>query len=560
MRPSNDVIVGSVDDVLPLQRTDSSVIDSPRNNVFIRRCGNETLLIGLKYPCSLYFQGILEVNVLAGKLMSHGYVSSSDDKRLPLRLFSLKEGSAQYLSTTEDSHIFESELEDYDHCQAFQDSLKDLLECVRPVGCIICVSSKKEQYNHWQICLDRHQLELFPNLQKTVGFQMFAEAERLLDCVLDVKDGSRILGKLNTSEEFDQVSSQILSCFVSQSDKGSTCKTIVCGGKGVGKSSYLKYIINRFLNHTSSVVYIDLDVGQTEFTLCGCISAVIVNTPLIGPNYSHLKQPLRSYFVGDANPMQCLGAYINAVAELFKFCSNDEQCCSLPWFVNTMGMTKGLGLDIISMVIYHLKPDHIIQFTSPHRQDNFSVTLTPSFLREYTPNLPCGTLRDIEFDHYNIASVSKIQNRSVAQPTAARLRECLAVIYLSDILSRDDMEARAQWLHKCDNNTLLQNKNCIFGDIIALCKKVDDLTNICYGFGLLFENPDSHEVAILSPIGSEIFECADNFLKAPVTFKACAILQHFKRLSGAIPYFCTMDVRLLDTDKRNLMKALFLFE
>ncbi|KAF6216582.1 hypothetical protein GE061_000925 [Apolygus lucorum] len=559
MRASEDVVVGSIDDVLPLQQTDVPRIDSPRNNVFIRRCGSGTLLIGLKYPSSLYFQGILEVNVLAGKLMSHGYIASSVDKRLPLRLFSMKEGSAQYLSTTSDSHIFASELDDYGHCEKFQNSLKDVLNCVRPVGCIICVSSKKEHYQHWQICLDRHQLELFPNLQKTVGFQMFAEAERILDCVLDVEGGSRIVGKLKISDEFDEVFSRIYSSFISEWDKGSTCKTVVCGGKGVGKSSYLKYIVNRFLNHTSSVLYIDLDIGQTEFTICGCISAIIVDTPLIGPNYSHLKQPIRSYFVGDANPMQCLGAYIDAVAELFKFCANDEQCCSLPWFVNTMGMTKGLGLDIISMVISHLKPDHLIQFTSTQRQDNFSMSLTPSFLRGFTPNISCENLKDLKFQHYNVASISKAQTRAVSLPTAARLRESLAVVYLSNVLSQDDKEARAKWIHKCNDDIWLRHKSCIFGDIIALCKKQDNL-NICYGFGILFEDTESHEVAILSPISSEMFERIDTLLKAPVVFKASSILQHFKRLSGVIPHFCTMDVQRLDSDKRNLMKALFLLE
>lgn len=39
------------------------------------------------------------------------------------------------------------------------------------------------------------------------------------------------------------------------------------------------------------VLVIDLDPGQCEFTVAGNISATVVRTPLLGPNYTHLKKP-----------------------------------------------------------------------------------------------------------------------------------------------------------------------------------------------------------------------------------------------------------------------------
>lgn len=39
------------------------------------------------------------------------------------------------------------------------------------------------------------------------------------------------------------------------------------------------------------VLVIDLDPGQAEFTVAGNISATVVTTPLLGPNYTHLKTP-----------------------------------------------------------------------------------------------------------------------------------------------------------------------------------------------------------------------------------------------------------------------------
>ena len=41
------------------------------------------------------------------------------------------------------------------------------------------------------------------------------------------------------------------------------------GGKGVGKSTFLKYVTNRLLTLVGPVLYVDLDPGQAEFTLPG---------------------------------------------------------------------------------------------------------------------------------------------------------------------------------------------------------------------------------------------------------------------------------------------------
>lgn len=72
------------------------------------------------------------------------------------------------------------------------------------------------------------------------------------------------------------------------SDEGS--RGIVCGGKGVGKSTFLRYCVNHLLSQ-GPVLVIDLDPGQAEFTVAGSVSATVVTDPLLGPNFTHLKQP-----------------------------------------------------------------------------------------------------------------------------------------------------------------------------------------------------------------------------------------------------------------------------
>ena len=43
------------------------------------------------------------------------------------------------------------------------------------------------------------------------------------------------------------------------------------GGKGVGKSTFLKYLTNRVLSESDGrpVLFVDLDPGQAEFTIPG---------------------------------------------------------------------------------------------------------------------------------------------------------------------------------------------------------------------------------------------------------------------------------------------------
>ena len=68
---------------------------------------------------------------------------------------------------------------------------------------------------------------------------------------------------------------------------------VVCGGKNVGKSTFIRYLINRHLMKWKRVLVLDFDPGQSEFTVMGCLSVVLVEQPLLGPNFSHILCPER---------------------------------------------------------------------------------------------------------------------------------------------------------------------------------------------------------------------------------------------------------------------------
>ena len=46
-------------------------------------------------------------------------------------------------------------------------------------------------------------------------------------------------------------------------------RVVGIGGKGVGKSTMLRYIANRLIQECGQILWIDLDPGQAEFTIPG---------------------------------------------------------------------------------------------------------------------------------------------------------------------------------------------------------------------------------------------------------------------------------------------------
>ena len=66
-------------------------------------------------------------------------------------------------------------------------------------------------------------------------------------------------------------------------------RLLAAGGKGVGKSTFVRWLANRLVTNNQSggggggsVVYLDLDPGQREFGLPGYISLAVLDSPLLG--------------------------------------------------------------------------------------------------------------------------------------------------------------------------------------------------------------------------------------------------------------------------------------
>jgi mRNA cleavage and polyadenylation factor CLP1 P-loop len=178
-------------------------------------------------------------------------------------------------------------------------------------------------------------------------------------------------------------------------------RTVICGAKGVGKSTCLRYTVNRLLSMTDAVAVIDCDLGQPEFTVPGMLSLHIVTGPILSPTHMHLTEPLLSYFIGDltsrnepehfARALYALMAKYTTLQdkalkeELNKRKEKEEKggnsfsllsekkvklkMTPLPLVVNTDGSVRYMGAEVLIAVMKLVNPTHVLHISSEKDRD-----------------------------------------------------------------------------------------------------------------------------------------------------------------------------------------------
>ncbi|KAG3206353.1 hypothetical protein PC128_g792 [Phytophthora cactorum] len=158
-------------------------------------------------------------------------------------------------------------------------------------------------------------------------------------------------------------------------------KIVVCGGKGVGKSTFCRYLVNRLLSKFGTVAFLDTDLGQSELTPSGLVALHALTTPLLGPGFSHMKHPIRSFFCGNTNPGNDPLYYMKAVKSLLRLyevkwgsqATGSSQTACVPLVINTDGWIKSMGHDLLCNVIQETNPDHVVQLVAATKNKQFDV-------------------------------------------------------------------------------------------------------------------------------------------------------------------------------------------
>ncbi|PKY05964.1 hypothetical protein P168DRAFT_310100 [Aspergillus campestris IBT 28561] len=150
----------------------------------------------------------------------------------------------------------------------------------------------------------------------------------------------------------------------SLSQRGGRLRTLVCGPKGSGKSTFSRYLLNHLLSpapqtetnycNTDGVAFLDLDPGQPEFSPMGQVSLTHVRTPVFDPDH---------YMISAVDLMDRYHALL----------ASYPQC---PLIINYPGWIFGLGLEVatwlirtlgLSDVVYMSEKDAILLPHGPPR-------------------------------------------------------------------------------------------------------------------------------------------------------------------------------------------------
>ncbi|KRZ09628.1 Voltage-dependent calcium channel unc-36 [Trichinella zimbabwensis] len=161
-----------------------------------------------------------------------------------------------------------------------------------------------------------------------------------------------------TSKEavlFDKATSQ-----TQRFAKSKRYSILFCGHIASGKSTRLKYFANRLLSRRVKTYLLDLDLGQSEMTLPGCISLTKLDEPLYGVNLKRMNKCEICYFYGEISPSNRPKIYLQLINRLYEeYLKITEDGVLL---INCNGWISGLGLDILLSIVDSLKPDKIFFF------------------------------------------------------------------------------------------------------------------------------------------------------------------------------------------------------
>ncbi|VEN43853.1 unnamed protein product [Callosobruchus maculatus] len=335
-----------------------------------------------------------------------------------------------------------------------------------------------------------------------------------------------------THKKWDEVISQI----------GSSTKFMVTGGRGVGKSMFVRYTINRLLGRFKKVRVVDLDPGQSMFTPPGMVSVLYVSEPVLGPSYTHLMQTERSYLsnidVG-RNPF----VYVKSVKSLMDYIAILDN--DVPTVINYMGFVQSLGLNIISSVITYVKPTDVVQINSKQKKKNFKESLSIQLIKENCKIFGHASI-DFQFRLHELNAMNDASSGGwTLEPR--QMRELCVLAYLAEMLppNVNSLTSNQLPMYKVKLSSLkLMNMKCeelccaeINGNLVALCDQEDN-TNIfiCYGYGVVRGIDTSSDcVVVMTPVNPEFLEKVLYLVQGDVALPPSVYMTP-DEVIGKIPY------------------------
>ncbi|KAH7700766.1 CRE-NOL-9 protein [Aphelenchoides avenae] len=140
---------------------------------------------------------------------------------------------------------------------------------------------------------------------------------------------------------------------------------VVTGNKGVGKSTVIRYMLNRLNQRRNGSVYLlDSDIGQSELTPPGLVSLHNVKKPLLSASFIHPESTFtNSYFFGATSTQINIRFYLRLVDQAIRDFREKSSPKSV-LVVNTMGWVEGEGQNIMYHIIKSSRATIVLNLNS----------------------------------------------------------------------------------------------------------------------------------------------------------------------------------------------------
>lgn len=383
---------------------------------------NNSVLLSLPFDQRVYFKGRIQVeSVLRGDLLSYGG-KFNQKSSFPIQVFSPKGYSLVFLQAAKCS----PEKLDLNQLDAkAKKFVKKATDSTLVILSKLDLSWQDEVENKLKYSDSKKQMfNLFGREDKWIKSDL-EPFEKLLDVNFVQQDQGEIKARL--LEFHDHWEYSVQNCLYTS--KSETPRLVGIGGKGVGKSTMLKYMTNRLIQELQvPVIWIDFDPGQAELTLPGCLSCTILGQPnaLQGPNFSHLNQEvILNIYLGSVNVSDMSQRYMKSVEHVIRCLNSNPDWKKLPWIVNTMGFNRGLGIALLKKTLTLVKPTTCVEIKSRFAKKNYECSIQ-DFCSQYLP--VCNYMSFEAMPENSSVEMTSQDNWGIPEPF--KLRDIVILSYL----------------------------------------------------------------------------------------------------------------------------------
>jgi polynucleotide 5'-hydroxyl-kinase GRC3/NOL9 len=214
-----------------------------------------------------------------------------------------------------------------------------------------------------------------------------------------------------------------------------TPAVFLCGPKSSGKSTFGRVLANRLMTDRggvkskpwSSVMVLDLDPGQPEYSPPGVISLCKITAPNLSPPFCHPTlattegQQLRAHAIASATPAFDPAHYIECVVDLFNYYRRGPDA-KLPLVVNTPGWIQGTGLDILAELITAIRPTEVVYMSQDGPEETVKTlqsactTISPPILFSTLPSQPSDISSRTSLHFRTMQTMSYFHLRQPSEP------------------------------------------------------------------------------------------------------------------------------------------------